>query len=126
MFRKVCFLLAALLITSAAKADVVDSSPNGFQLRVAVHIAAAPDKVYAALIEPAKWWSSAHTFSQSAANLSIEAKAGGCFCETLPDGGSVQHLEVAAVFPGKLLRMRGALGPFQGSGVAGSMSWQLT
>jgi uncharacterized protein YndB with AHSA1/START domain len=104
---------------------VSDVSPTGFQLKVTAHIAAPADKVFATIIEPAKWWSSAHTYSQSAANLSIDAKAGGCFCEKLPGGGSVQHLTVSAVFPGKLLRMRGALGPFQAHGVEGAMTWSL-
>lgn len=117
--------IAALLFPAFAYADITDSSPSGFQLRVAVHIAATPDKVYAALIAPAKWWSPAHTYSKSAANLSIDAKAGGCFCEKLPEGGSVEHLTVASVFPGKLLRLRGALGPFQGHGVDGAMTWEL-
>jgi len=81
--------------------------------------------VYAALIEPARWWSSDHTFSGNAKNLHLEAKAGGCWCESLPNGGSVVHLMVVYVDPGKALRLRGALGPFQGLGVAGALTWKL-
>jgi uncharacterized protein YndB with AHSA1/START domain len=109
----------------SALADVSDLSPTGFQLKITTRIAAPADKVFATIVQPAKWWSPSHTYSQSAANLSIDAKAGGCFCEALPDGGSVQHLTVATVMPGKMLRMRGALGPFQGSGIEGSMTWSL-
>jgi len=119
-------VLAAVAVGNAvALADVADTSPTGFQLKITAHIAAAHDKVYATIIQPAKWWSPAHTWSKSAANLSIDAKAGGCFCEKMPDGGSVEHLTVATAFPGKLLRLRGALGPFQGSGVDGAMTWSL-
>ena len=118
-------LAVAMLLPAMAKADVADVSPTGFQLHIAVHIAAPPDKVYAALIQPAKWWSSDHTFSGSAANLTLDAKAGGCFCEALPNGGSVEHLTVATAMPGKTLRLRGALGPFQGSGIEGAMTWSL-
>jgi len=114
-----------MLAAAAARADVSDVSPFGFQLRIAVHVAATPDRVYAAIIQPSKWWDSGHTFSGNAANMSLDAKAGGCFCEALPDGGSVEHLSVVTAIPGKLLRMRGALGPFQGSGVEGSMTWSL-
>ena len=110
---------------TAANADVVEVSTTGFQLRTEVHVAATPDKVYAALVQPAKWWNSEHTFSGSAANLSLEPKAGGCFCETLANCGSVMHLIVAAAMPGKQLRLRGALGPFQGSGMDGAMTWSL-
>ena len=90
-----------------------------------VHVAAASDKAYAALLQPARWWSSEHTFSGSAANLTFDARAGGCWCETLPGGGSVEHLRVVYVSPGKTLRLRGALGPFQGLAVAGVMTWSV-
>jgi hypothetical protein len=52
-----------------------------------------------------------HTFSGNAHNLSIEEKAMGCFCEKLPDGGGVSHMEVVYFAPGKTLRLSGALGP---------------
>jgi hypothetical protein len=35
------------------------------------------------------------------------------------------HLTVVYVEPGKVLRLRGALGPFQALGVEGAMSWVL-
>ena len=85
-----------------------------------------PAKVYALIGQPALWWSSDHTFSGSAANLSLDERAGGCFCETLPNGGSVQHLVVVFAEPGKVLRMRGALGPFQQYSVDTVMTWTLT
>ena len=72
-----------MLLPAMAKADVADVSPTGFQLHIAVHIAA------------------------------------------LPNGGSVEHLTVATAMPGKTLRLRGALGPFQGSGIEGAMTWSL-
>src|SRR4051812_50176148 len=83
--------VVALLHLLPARAEVVESSPNGFALQRTVHIAAAPDRVYAALIQPAKWWNSEHTFSGSAANLSLDARAGGCFCETWSGGGPARH-----------------------------------
>jgi uncharacterized protein YndB with AHSA1/START domain len=116
---------SVLAIASIARADVSDVSPTGFQLQVIVHVTAPPDKIYAAITQPSKWWNSQHTFSGSAANMTLDARAGGCFCETLPNGGSVEHLTVVGAIPGQLLRMRGALGPFQGSGIQGSMTWAL-
>ena len=103
-------------ITAQSHGTVSDVAANGFTLKIDAHIAAPPDKVYAALIEPARWWSSDHTFSGDAKNLHLEAKAGGCWCETLPRGGSVLHLLVVYIDPGKAIRLRGALGPFQGLG----------
>ena len=57
----------------------------------------------------------------SASNLTLEAKAGGCWCETLGKGGSVQHMAVDFVDPDKTLRMRGALGPLGSLAVTGVM-----
>jgi uncharacterized protein YndB with AHSA1/START domain len=104
---------------------VSDVAANGFTVTIDTHIAASPDKVYATLIQPAHWWGSGHTFSADAKNLHLDAKAGGCWCETLPNGGSVLHMTVVYVDPGKALRLRGALGPFQGMAVDGALTWKL-
>ena len=120
-----CFAPAALLLAQGVTAEVLSVGPNGFEVRETVHVAAASDKAYAALLQPARWWSSDHTFSGSASNLALDARAGGCWCENLPDGGSVEHLRVVYVAPGRTLRLRGALGPFQGLGADGAMTWVL-
>ena len=119
--------LAALLLLLqfvSAHAEVIEEGANGFSLERTVHVVAPPERVYAALIQPAKWWNSEHTFSGSAANLSLDARAGGCFCE-LWNGGAVQHLVVVDAQPAKILRLRGALGPFQGQGVDGALTFTL-
>jgi uncharacterized protein YndB with AHSA1/START domain len=117
---------SALLLTQAlsSHAEVVETSASGFAISRTVHIAATPDRVYAALIQPARWWNSQHTFSGSAANMTLDARAGGCFCENW-NGGSVQHLVVVDAEPGKILRMRGALGPLQGQGVESALTFSL-
>jgi uncharacterized protein YndB with AHSA1/START domain len=119
-------IAAALVLAQmfSARAAVVESGPNGFAIQQSLHIAAAPERVYATLMTPARWWNSEHTFSGSAANLTLEPRAGGCFCETW-NGGSVQHLVVVYAEPGKVLRLRGALGPFQGQGVDGALTFTL-
>jgi uncharacterized protein YndB with AHSA1/START domain len=123
-------ICAAVLALGAATskrtgAEVVSAAANGFELRETAHTVAPPDKVYAALLQPAHWWNSDHTFSGNAANLLLDARAGGCWCETLPGGGSVEHLRVVYVAPGKTLRLRGALGPFEGMAVDGVMTWSV-
>lgn len=115
---------ALLLAEASARAEVIESSSTGFAISRTVHIAAAPDRVYAALVQPAKWWNSQHTFSGNAANLTLDARAGGCLCESW-SGGSVQHLVVIDAEPGRILRLRGALGPFQGQGVSGTLTFAL-
>lgn len=125
IFHAVLGFLIALALVCPAGAAVVESAATGFAIEQSVHIAAPPATVYDALVHPAKWWDSAHTFSGSAANLSIEPHAGGCFCEALPNGGSVQHGQVVVAAPGQTLRLRGPLGPFQGQGVDGALTFSL-
>src|SRR5215467_1872361 len=100
------------------RADVADSAADGFTVKTTVKIHASPSEVYKRLVAVGDWWSSAHTFSQDAHNLSIEEKPMGCFCEKLPNQGFVRHMEVIYLQPGKTLRMSGALGPMQVWGVS--------
>jgi hypothetical protein len=75
-----CTLLATSL-AGPAEAEVKSVAPNGFEVIDTVTIQAPPERVYDALGQIGRWWSSAHTFSRDAANLSIDLKADGCFCE---------------------------------------------
>ena len=115
-------LWMAFLLPVALFAEVADSSPAGFTVKISFSVKATPAAVYDAVVKPANWWSSGHTFSGDAHNLSIDAKPMGCFCEKLPNGGGVRHLEVVSVMPGKLLVMTGGLGPLQSQALSGSMS----
>jgi uncharacterized protein YndB with AHSA1/START domain len=106
---------------------VVDASADGFTVRTTVAIRAAPGDVYRRLVRNVgDWWAPNHTFSGNAHNLSIEEKAMGCFCEKLPDGGGVRHMEVVYFAPGKTLRLSGALGPLQAIAAIGSMTIELS
>jgi uncharacterized protein YndB with AHSA1/START domain len=120
-----CVTGAAALTVPTAYAEVTGVGASGFEVREKAQVAAPPATVYAALLTPKRWWDPKHTFSGDAANLTLEAKAGGCWCETLPGGGSVQHLTVVYLSPGKAVRFRGALGPLQAMGVDGSMTIAL-
>lgn len=118
-------MLVALALL-APSGEVVDASPNGFIVRSTFQVSAPAEKVYEKLIgDVGRWWDPAHTWSGESKNLSIDARAGGCFCEKLDDGGSVQHLEVVYVEKGKTLRMRGALGPLQEMGVSGALTFSF-
>ena len=121
------FLFCLLLGPSATFADVVDSAPSGFTLKVVVDAAAPAARVYRALTEQiGSWWEKSHTWSGNAANLSIDAVPGGCFCEKFPNGGGVRHMTIVYADPGKLLRLSGGLGPLQDLAVTGVMSWKFT
>ena len=122
-------LLAAVICAMAPglHAEVADSSPNGFTVKITVQVQSPPAEVYRRMVHNVgDWWNSAHTFSGSAHNLSIDATAGGCFCEKLPDAGSVRHMQVVLARPGQALLMTGALGPLQSMAATGTMRFQFT
>jgi len=115
---------AALLASGMADAAVVEAQPNGFEIRQTTQMAAAPDKVWASLVNVGGWWASSHTFSGDARNLTLEVRPGGCWCEALP-GGGVEHMRVVYADPGKTLRLAGALGPLQTTGGTGHLTFSL-
>jgi uncharacterized protein YndB with AHSA1/START domain len=125
--RGLAVLATVIFAPPYAHADVVDSAANGFTVKFTVVVQSTPADVYKHLVHNVgDWWSSAHTYSGDAHNLSIDDKAGGCFCEKLADGGGVQHMVVVNAQPGKKLVLRGSLGPFQTTGTEGSMSIALS
>lgn len=115
--------LGAAMLAGAARAEVTDRSAAGFEVTEKATIAAPSAKVYAALLTPGAWWSSKHSWSGDAKNLSIDA-ANGCFCEKLPHG-YVRHMTVVFADGGTTLRLFGGLGPMQFTGAAGNLGFTL-
>ena len=116
--------IAALVATPAA-AEVVSATPQGFEVRAQATVAASPKAVWAMLGRIGQWWNPAHSYSGKGANLRLETRIGGCFCETLESAGGVEHMRVVYAAPGKMLRLHGGLGPLQGEGAAGALTWTL-
>jgi len=127
MRNRALFAVAVVTLTlPAARPDVVDSSANGFTVKVMLNIKSPPDEVYQRLTQNVgDWWNPEHTFSRNSHNLTLDAKAMGCFCEKLPNQGSVRHLEVVYAAPGKGLVLSGAMGPLQTMAAAGNMQIAL-
>jgi uncharacterized protein YndB with AHSA1/START domain len=119
------FGLSLLLPTSVTHAEVSETRENGFVIQSTVMAESAPSQVYRDLLRIGQWWDPAHTWSGSAKNLKLEPRAGGCFCEKLADGGSVQHGRVLFAQPGKLIRLEAALGPLQDMAVTGVLTFTL-
>lgn len=121
--------IVTLSLTAAAlslQAAVKDSSPSGFTVENAADVPVDPATAWTALVGSVDaWWPKEHTWWGRASTLSIDARAGGCFCEKNGDQ-QVQHMQVVFVDPNKLLRMTGALGPMQGMGLSGVLEWRLT
>ncbi|MEO1219788.1 MAG: hypothetical protein AAFY42_00360, partial [Pseudomonadota bacterium] len=114
-----------------ALAEVVEAHDDHFITRAEAIVDADRKATWLALISPARWWSSEHTWSADAANLRLTPQAGGCFCETIPEAenasgftleGSVEHMRVIQAYPEVALRMSGALGPLQSEPVTGILT----
>ena len=124
-------ILAALLAAAPATAEVTRATDDSFVSRHEVVVEATPKEVWLALISPAAWWRSEHTWSGDSKNLSLMPTAGGCFCETIPEidepgrftlEGSVEHMRVVQAYPETALRLVGALGPLQSEPVTGVLT----
>lgn len=118
-----CSLFLSLYAVTAA-ADIKAATPDGLTLAYSHKVEAAPSKLFAAFSSVDKWWNGEHTYSQSAANLSLKVEAGGCFCERWP-GGSVEHGRVLLVLKDELLRLDAPLGPLQDRGVTAILTFQI-
>jgi uncharacterized protein YndB with AHSA1/START domain len=118
-------VVAAALLPGLAGAEVKQASPDGVIFEHRFELSAAPVDAWAVLVHPERYWPSDHTWSGNAGNMSLVPTAGGCFCEQW-DGGSAEHGRVVMAMPGKLLRFRGSLGPFQEMAVTGIMTVTLT
>jgi hypothetical protein len=118
--------LLGVLASAAGRADVTGIGPSGFSLKIETTVAGPQADAFKRLTQIGRWWDPAHTYSGNGANLALSAKPGGCFCETLPGGGFVKHMDVVYAAPGKTLRLAGGLGPLQAMGATGTMSFDLT
>lgn len=122
--------LGAALAAGPAMAEVKDATAAGFTVENTRSVAADPQTAWKALIEDVDlWWPKDHSWWGEASTLSIDPRAGGCFCEAVDprQAGARQalHMTVTFVDPGKLLRMTGGLGPLQGMGLHGALEFRL-
>lgn len=130
----ICVLALAGIAFGAVPvaAKVVEVSDRGFVVHHQAEVSADGQETWDKLLRISEWWDSAHTWSGSAANMSIDPRAGGCFCETLPDTddrktsprGSVEHMRVVFVDRPRILRMTGVLGPLQADAANGTLTIQ--
>lgn len=116
----------AALTASPAAAEIQSRSDDSFTLSFSQRVTATPEAIYARIGDVGSWWSGEHSYSGRSANLSLELKPGGCWCETLPDGG-VKHAEVLLAWPTqRLLRLDAPFGPLQDTATFAmlTMTWK--
>jgi pimeloyl-ACP methyl ester carboxylesterase len=118
--------LAALVLPAAtpALAELGKVTPSGYLVTIKVPIKATPRATFIAIQQVGKWWSDDHTYSGHAGHMTLEYRAGGCFCERW-NNNSIEHARVLYVERDKALRLQGSLGPLQQMAVNGIMDFKL-
>lgn len=129
--RRITLILAMTMVLAAvaatgARAEVTDAAAGGFTSTNRLTAAATPMEVWNALTRDfGQWWDPAHSFFGDPGNFRVSAAVGGAWVEDAGDGRWVRHMDVVSVEPGKVLRMRGALGPLQAMAVTGALTFSL-
>jgi hypothetical protein len=118
-------VVAATLAACPVHSAVVGSNAIGFTVREEVVFAGSPASAWNRLIDVGSWWDPQHTYSGRSSNLTLTLRPGGCWCEKLEKGGFARHLEVVLVIPLKTLRLTRGLGPLQGIGATGALTFTL-
>ena len=121
---RVLLSLLPLLSPLAAGADVPLAAADGMLIRHQFRIAAPAAQAWESLIHPERWWPADHTWSGKRESLSLDATAGGCYCEQWA-GGSAEHGRVIMAIPNRMLRLDAALGPLQEMAVSGVLTITL-
>lgn len=125
--RRICGVVVLVLasLCHTAPAAVKDATAGGFTVENAEVVPVDADTAWKALVQDVdRWWPKDHSWWGQASKLSIDARAGGCFCE-IAGARQAQHMTVTFVDPGKTLRMIGGLGPLQGMGLSGALEFRL-
>jgi hypothetical protein len=103
----------ALFLPTPAAAQIVDRHADGFTLRYADTVEVGRGDVAMAVEAMGAWWDGDHTYTGSAANLSLDPRVGGCFCEAMPDGSMFEHGRITALDDDHLV-LDAPLGPLKG------------
>lgn len=103
----------SLLLPTPVAAQIVDRHADGFTLRYADTVEVGRGDVAMAIESVSAWWDGDHTYTGSAANLSLDPRVGGCFCEAMPDGSKFEHGRVTALDDDRLV-LEAPLGPLKG------------
>jgi hypothetical protein len=114
-----------LLLAAAARGEVKRAAADDLTVEHHLSTSVAAPQLYRAIGQVDKWWSGTHTWSGSAANLSLKLEAGGCFCERWAEG-SVEHGQVIQTLRDRLVRLHATLGPLMDLAVSGVLTFQLS
>ena len=124
LIKPIALLISLTLLPQTVFAEVKHVSEYGFIIENKIETLKSIDVTWQVLTsEIDQWWPKDHSWWEG--TFSIQANAGGCFCETSGER-TAEHMRIVFVDPGKVLRMTGGLGPLQGMGLYGALDWHLS
>jgi len=125
MSSRLIWMLIGFTLALPVNAEVKQSAADSMLIEINAKIAAPASAVYDAIVHIERWWSSEHTYSGDAKNLSMSAEPGGCFCERWKDS-AVEHGRVVMALRNQTVRLVAPLGPLQARAVNAVLTFQLT
>jgi uncharacterized protein YndB with AHSA1/START domain len=126
--RLIAALIALVCIAAPARAEVASATPSAFLIQAEAEVAASPAEAWRRLVRVERWWNGDHTYSGDPRRLSLDPRAGGCWCERWGDGQSIEHMRVVLVMEHegvRTLRAVGGLGPLQEMAVNGVLTFTV-
>src|SRR5437879_12848164 len=84
--------MSMAVLALPVRAEVKDASASGFTIENSAVVPLDASTAWQALIGSVdSWWPKDHTWWGRASRLTIEARAGGCFCEVAGDRQGAAH-----------------------------------
>jgi len=123
MIRALFAGLTLSLLASGASAEVVSRTADGFVLRYETTLETTSGDALLAVGEVGRWWNGSHTYSGSAANMTLPLQVGACLCEALADGTTFEHGRVVALDPEAGVVLEAPLGPLKGRATQARLSF---
>jgi hypothetical protein len=127
MKTKMLAIAAGVMVLAGwpANAEVKASAPDGMIIQIKGETALSREAAWARLLKIGTWWSNDHTYSGQAAAMTVDAVAGGCWCEIWEEG-EVEHGRVIYFSSNQAIRFSSALGPLQDLGVSAALTFTLS
>jgi len=106
-------LISLLTFAPLARSQVDVAEPNRLAVSYDLPVNATVEKLAVTFQNIQTWWSGEHSYTGDPTNFFFDGVDKACFCERLPQGGLVRHMNVVYFDPARKIRMTGGLGPLQ-------------
>lgn len=125
LFITILLFLYSPQIRAEVKTSVEKVYAHGFVIKNTATTAVSRSRLWHHFVSDIDaWWPKDHSWWGRNGKFSLNPEAGGCFCEH-DKSNSAEHMRVSFVEPEKRMVMTGGLGPLQGLGMYGALTWEF-